>query len=266
MSVKLWKKPSIKQGSFEEIVATARQAFLSDNPNPERKGCPEPKLLMDLAWRKADKDTALRVTLHLRHCSNCFRDASEYLQRYNTRRALRLKIGAAVAVIVLVVAAFLLLKSQFQKVSSVSQTATGGSLEPAKPLTNDAPSVGTQIAKVEVPLPVVDYTVASPTRSPKASETGSEILVLRGERLRLRIHLPLGSVAGDYEVRLHRKADKKEVLRAYRSAAKDNEFILAIEEDFAKFPPGSYLLAIFPPGWKEEVQAYPVKIVSTDQN
>jgi len=68
-------------------------------------------------------------------------------------------------------------------------------------------------------------------------------------------------------VRLHRKADKKEVLRAYRSAAKENRFILAIEEDFAKFPPGAYLLAIFPPGWKEEeVQAHPVRIVSTLRN
>ncbi len=208
----------------------------------------------------------MRVTLHLRECSDCFREVNDYLQRFNARRALRLKIGVAVAVIVLVVAASLLLQSQFRRVSSVPQTAGGGSLEPAKPLTNDVPSVGTQIAKVEVPLPVVDYTVASPTRGPKPSETGSEILVLEGKRLRLRIHLPLGSATGEYEVRLHHKADKKEVLRAYRSAAKENRFTLAIEEDFAKFPPGVYLLAIFPPGWKEEVQAHPVRIVSTDQN
>ncbi len=55
MSVRLWKKPSIRQGSFQEIVETARQAFLFDNPNPERKGCPAPQLLMDLAFRRADK-------------------------------------------------------------------------------------------------------------------------------------------------------------------------------------------------------------------
>jgi hypothetical protein len=44
--------------------------------------------------------------------------------------------------------------------------------------------------------------------------------------------------------------------------AKENRFTLAIEEDFAKFSPGAYLLAIFPPGWKDEGQAHPVKIVS----
>jgi hypothetical protein len=265
MSVRLWKKLSIRQGSFQEIVETARQAFLSDNPNPERKGCPAPKMLMDLAFRRADKESAMRVTLHLRECSDCFREVNDYLQRFNARRALRLKIGAAVAVIVMVVAAFLLLQSQFRKVSSVPQAAGGGSLEPVKPLTNDVPSDGT-MAKVEVPMPVVDYILASPTRGPKPPENGPQALVLQGKRLRLRIHLPLGSVAGDYEVRLHRKADKKEVLRAHRSAAKENRFTLAIEEDFAKFPPGFYLLAIFPPEWKGEVQAYPVKIVSTDEN
>jgi len=45
--------------------------------------------------------------------------------------------------------------------------------------------------------------------------------------LLLRIHLPLGSPAGEYEVRLHRKADKKEVLRAHRNVAKANGFIFS---------------------------------------
>jgi len=67
-------------------------------------------------------------------------------------------------------------------------------------------------------------------------------------------------------VRLHRKADKKEVLRASRNEAKENGFTLGIEEDFAKFPPGAYLLAIFPAGWKEEVQAHAVTIVSSPRN
>ena len=91
-------------------------------------------------------------------------------------------------------------------------------------------------------------------------------LVLEAKRLRLRIHLPLGSATGEYEVRLHHKAEKKEVLRTYSSAAKENNFTLAIEEDFPKFPAGAYLLAIFPPGWKEEVQAHPVRIVRSLKN
>ena len=266
MSVRLWKKPSIQQSNFQELVETAREAFLFDNPNPERKGCPGPQLLMDLAFRKADKHSAMSVTLHLRECSDCFREVNDYLQRFKARRALRLKIGVAVAVIVLVVAASLLLQSQFKRVGSVPETAGGGSLEPATPRTNDVPSIGNQIAKVEEPLPVVDYTIPSPTRGSKPSETRSEILVLEGKRLRLRIHLPLGSATGEYEVRLHHKADKKEVLRAYRSAAKENRFTLTIDEDFAKFPPGDYLLAIFPPGWKEEVQAHLVRIISSPRN
>jgi hypothetical protein len=266
MSIRLWKKPSIQQNNFQELVETAREAFLFDNPNPERKGCPGPQLLMDLAFRKTDKHSAMSVTLHLRECSECFRDVNDHLQRFKARRALRLKIGVVAAVIVLVVAATLLLQSQFKRHGSVPQTAGGGSLEPATPRTNDVPSIGNQIAKVEEPFSVVDYTIPSPTRGSRPSETRSEILVLEAKRLRLRIHLPLGSAAGEYEVRLHHKADKKQVVRTYRSAAKENRFTLTIEEDFAKFQPGDYLLAIFPPGWKEEVQAHPLRIVTSLRN
>jgi len=172
MSVRLWKKPSFRQSSFQAIVATARQAFLSDNPNPERKGCPEPQLLMDLAFRRADKESAMRVTLHLRECSDCFREVSNYLQLFNVRRALRFKLVAAAAAIVLVVATSLLLQRQFHKVNSVPQVSGGPSSEPVEPPTNDVPSSGTQIAKLDTPLPVVDYTVVSPTRGSKPPETG----------------------------------------------------------------------------------------------
>jgi hypothetical protein len=119
---------------------------------------------------------------------------------------------------------------------------------------------------VETAPPAVDYIMVSPTRGAKPPESGSETLVLKAERLRLRIHLPLGSEAGEYEVRLHRKSDKQEVMKAYRNATKENNYLLVIEEDFGKFPPGDYLLAIFPPGWREGVEAHPVRIVSSPLN
>jgi len=47
----------------------------------------------------------MRVTLHLRDCSDCFREVSNYLQLFNARRALRFKLVAAAAAIVFVVVA-----------------------------------------------------------------------------------------------------------------------------------------------------------------
>jgi hypothetical protein len=55
-------------------------------------------------------------------------------------------------------------------------------------------------------------------------------------------------------------------MKAYRNATKENNYLLVVEQDFGKFPAGDYLLAIFPPGWKEEVQAHPVRIVGSPRN
>jgi hypothetical protein len=264
MQVKFWRKPSFPEDEFSAFVATAKQAFLCDNPNPGKKGCPDRQLLIDLAFRRADKNSAMKVTLHLRHCSNCFQEVSNYLERYNSQRALRLKVAVA-AGIALIIAASLFLQNRFRKPASVPQVGQSPS-QRVEPETNQRPSDGTQIARVETALLVVDYIMVSPTRGAKRPKIGSESLVLQGRRLRLRIHLPLGSEAGKYEVRLHRKSDKTEVMKVYRNATKENNYILVVEEDFGKFPPGDYLLAVFPPGWKDEVQAHPVRIVSSPLN
>jgi hypothetical protein len=120
MPVKFWRKRSLPQLDSGAFVAAARQAFLSDNPNPKRKGCPTPQLLMDLAFRRADKDSAMKVTLHFRHCSDCFREVSDYLKRFKSQRALRLKVAVA-AGIVLIIAASLFLQNRFRKPASVPQ-------------------------------------------------------------------------------------------------------------------------------------------------
>jgi hypothetical protein len=264
MPVKFWRKRSLPEDHYSAFVAAARQAFLSDNPNPKRKGCPTPRERMHLAFRRADKDTAMKVTLHLRHCSDCFREVSEYIEQFNSRRALCLKLAVA-AGITLIIAASLLLQNRFRKPASVPHVRQSPS-QKVEPETERRPTDGTEIAKVETAPPAVDYFMVSPTRGAKRPETASETLVLQGKRLRLRIHLPLGSEAGEYEVRLHRKSDKQEVMKAFRNATKENRYLLVIEEDFGDFPLGDYLLAVFPPGWKEEVQAHPVRIVGGLRN
>jgi hypothetical protein len=264
MPVKFWRKRSLPEEPYSAFVAAAREAFLSDNPNPKREGCPTPELLMDLAFRRADEDSAMKVTLHLRHCSDCFREVSEYLRQFNSRRAFRLKLAVAAGV-ALIIAASLFVQNRFRKPTSVPRVGQSPS-QKVETGTKQQPSDETQMARVETPLPVVDYIMISPSRGTKRGGTGSETLVLKAELLRLTIHLPLGSEAGEYEVRLHRKSDKQEVMKVHRNATKENNYLLVIEEDFGKFAPGDYLLAIFPPAWKEEVEAHPVRIVGGLRN
>jgi hypothetical protein len=119
-------------------------------------------------------------------------------------------------------------------------------------------------ATVETLLPVVDYQLVSPTRGPETSVTQPKELILKRERLKLRIHLPLGSEEGTYEIRLHRASDKMQMVKYERTAKKRNSYTITIEEDFSKLAADSYLIAVFAPGIRGEVQAYPLRIIERE--
>ena len=119
----------------------------------------------------------------------------------------------------------------------------------------------TEVGKAETPLPIVDFHLPLVTRGPETGAPAPNTLMLRRERLLLRIHLPFGSEAGTYEVRFHRARDKKQMLGYERTADKSSAYTLRIEDDFSKLPAGSYILAVFAPGVTGEVQGYPVMAV-----
>lgn len=254
--------PFLSKGDLKTLSETATRVFLSSHPNPERKGCPDPRVLRRLAFLKTTKD-AMEITLHLGECSDCFRDFADFSQQHKeSRRRLWLGVGAAAAV-ALVVAGTLYfgimnLNTLSPKPDGVANTApsvkSSPSLAPVPPIT-------TEVAKVETAVPVVDYQLVSPTRGPKTSATQAKELILKRERLLLRIHLPRGSEEGTYEIRLHRVGDKKQMIKYERTANKRNSYTITIEEDFSKLAADSYLLAVFAPGITGEVQAYPVRLV-----
>jgi hypothetical protein len=204
----------------------------------------------------------MEITLHLGDCSDCFRDFADFGQQYKeSRRRLWLGVGTAAAV-ALVVAGTLYfgvrnLNTLSPKPDGLANIAAGE--EPAP----TASPLGTEVAKVETPLPVVDDQLVSPTRGPETSAPQPKELILRRERLLLRIHLPVGSEEGAYEVRLHRASDRKQMLKCQRAANNRNNYTLGIEGDFSKLAAGSYLLAVFAPGISGQVQAYPLRIVES---
>jgi hypothetical protein len=103
MSVRLWKKPSIRQGSFRKL-SRRRERRPFDNPNPSER-LPGPQLPGPCV-RKADKHSAMSVTQHLRE-RRPFRDVdtSSVSRPDGTTQKI------AVAVIVLVVGVSLLQSS-----------------------------------------------------------------------------------------------------------------------------------------------------------
>jgi hypothetical protein len=113
-------------------------------------------------------------------------------------------------------------------------------------------------------LPVAHYNVVSATRGSAEEPAEPKTLFLKRERLELRIHLPVGSKDGKYEMRLHRNSNKREVLKWEAEANRANSYTLSIEDDFRRLPYGAYLLAIFPPGFSGEVPGYPVRLISKE--
>jgi hypothetical protein len=68
----------------KRLGKSLRKAFVSCNPNPSRKGCPDPKLIRDLAFHKKIGSPQLfeQVTIHMAECSECVKDALRYVEEY----------------------------------------------------------------------------------------------------------------------------------------------------------------------------------------
>ncbi len=76
---------------WNRIQQTIQNDILTDYPNPDRKGCPAPEVILELAKRAAafdgfqtDGDWA-----HVTHCSPCyaaFLDAREQLRRRGSEK------------------------------------------------------------------------------------------------------------------------------------------------------------------------------------
>ena len=256
--------PYLSKKDRKVLAETAKRVFLSRNPNPERKGCPDPSVLRNLAFRKPPKD-AIEVTLHLSHCSDCFRDAMGYSQEFkDLRRRFWVGIGTAAAVAVVVGALYFGIKG-FNLSRPPERIANTPSVAPNPVQPAPVTPSTTEVGEAETPLRIVDFHLPLVTRGPETGASDPNTLTLSRERLLLRIHLPFGSDAGKYEVRFHRVSDKKQMLKYERTADKRNAYTLSIEDEFHKLPDGSYVLAIFSPRTTGEVQGYPVRVVEGKQ-
>jgi hypothetical protein len=61
---------------FRELLATR-------HPNPDRIGCPDTKIIRDLAFHlEVPPEIIRKVTSHMMKCSECVCDALEYAEEY----------------------------------------------------------------------------------------------------------------------------------------------------------------------------------------
>lgn len=223
---------------FEELQDIVQQAILREFPNPERKGCPGPAVLRELANRpRPTRDAAWE---HVTHCSPCYgefldlRTQVKARREAEHRRVVRRRVfvsGAVIVVAALAVGSYELLR---QTGSSPSQTS--GPYQSAS-------------------LDLKDRSVA---RGVDAQQSKPQPLALPAKRLDLTIFLPIGSEPGRYDVQFLKNVDEPLLNTSGDATVEHGVTALHTRLDLSGQPTGSFLLGLRQP--PSDWTYYPVAI------
>jgi hypothetical protein len=232
-----------------------KRALISDNPNPDRIGCPQPKILRDIAFHKKLRHPKLfeEVTTHMARCSACVRDAlaygEEYKEQKRKQRANRIVV-AAVSTVVFAIA--LLAAWHFQTTNNDLEQAG----KVAKP-PSESPKVNNGKDQQKKEPQVTEYKTASielPSRWRGDPRAELPKFVLNRGKLLVTVRLPVGSPEGKYRFRILDQS--KKILVAVQGTARmeGGTTALKIPLDTSALSAGSYTLSILEPGLDEWVK------------
>ena len=236
------------QESLQESLASA-------NPNPERIGCPSPRILRDLAFHKKLGNPQLfeDVTLHLAQCSACVRDAMEYGEEYRDdirhqrNRRNTTALLAAAAGLILSIAAWAMWQFQTRppeidqarevETSPVGNSVANGDERPEKK--------GPEVAEYE------RASLELPSRWRSDPRAQQPTLLLNRAKLLVTVRFPVGSPDGRYQFRILDQS--KKVLAAVQGTARTAKGVtaLSIPVDVSSWSPGNYILSVLEPGLDE---------------
>lgn len=200
-----------KYGEDENrILDVLRRGLLAEFPNPERVGCPDRKVLQDIAAHRLALAQAAPFIGHITACSPCFRD----VRRFREASIRRKRILVAVAASVLLVASVLgwRLFERFHE---------------------------TEMAKAAV----LDLRNLSVARGSQPAPQGLP-LKIRSTASSLNIYLPLGSSGGDYEVRIINSSGDAIVTAKGAAQLQGQLTTLVVPVTFSLVPPGDYVLQV----------------------
>jgi hypothetical protein len=238
----------------QRLGEVLRKAFISENPNPGREGCPDPKTIRDVAFHKkiGDPQTFERVTLHMAECSACVRDALAYVEEYKERRKkhrrVQLALVGALAVII-AIGIWVVLHTQPKQEMVVAPSASQ-----SEPLAADSGDRREQLG-----LGFEEAIIKLPSSLRGAADLEQQPIVLKSGRLNLEVRLPIGSLDGKYQLRILDNAGK--VRKSAEGTALTSNGItnFKIAIDTSDLSPGGYKLSVLEPGVDEWIE-YPISV------
>ncbi len=246
--------------SEEELrVEILKKAYMTVNPNPERKGCPEPKVLRDVAFHRniGTQEQFEAIMDHLTKCSACVRDhmafVEEYQEKKKRNRQIKRTMLGLVAVLVISLAIWAVwLRPKQELAVNPPIPKQQESENPVASDTSNHKNNPPQIAQLE------SVTIEIPAKLRGSAETGNPILLSR-RKLNVEFRMPIGSPEGKYKLRILDASGK--ALLAMESAASKVNGIASSRSplDTSGLPPGDYKLSIQEPGFAEWTD-YPLTV------
>lgn len=223
---------------FEEFQDIVQQAILREFPNPERKGCPGPVSLRELANRP--RPTRDAVWEHVTHCSPCYREfldlRTQVKAELERRRRVVLRRRVAVAAVVVVLAGGAITTYEISQRSAFRNPPAAGPYESAS----------------------LDLKDRSVPRSVEKQAPKTQPLILPAKRLDLSIFLPIGSEPGRYNVQLLKKIDEPLLSVSGEATVENGTTILRARLDLTGQTTGSFLVGLRQP--PADWTYYPVAI------
>ncbi len=217
----------------KRLLESAAALLRSDFPQPDRARCPSTSELKNLASRRRSLADSTALVDHIGNCSPCFEQYSLYRARYKQTVRIACGAGAIAAGIAIALLAWL-----------------PAPQHPIPILTPPGPSIAKRSEAPSQPVQMtLDLSRRGIARSdePGVGDTLPDTVLPRA-RLRLSVHLPIGSEDGRYELAVINAAGEHVLESAGEARLKDYVEILEVELDLSRLSPGSYQLGVRPAG------------------
>ena len=232
------KPNNMLSGREEDRLIKAGQRVLLEGgyPNPDRVGCPGPKVLKSLGEQRMDLREAEQWLLHLGSCSPCFIEYTAFQKQAARRKTLELVLASAALLVLAGVGGWLWKSGWFR--------GTAGK-----------PTVATVVPYQNVTVDLRNRIIFRGEQTPSA--TAGPIQLVRG-RLDLSVLLPKGSGPGNYEVQVSTELEKPLITTTGVAVNHNGITALRAKLDVSNLSPGGYVLAIG--GAARERREYPLVV------
>lgn len=198
---------------FNRISRAVQESILRNYPNPERRGCPGDNVVRDVAARTESRADDLWE--HITHCSPCYAIFLAAKQEFRNKRTIRRRtaiglLAAAAAAVPIFVVSHAHTPGGNQEIGNWNLETTASSRGPA----------------------TSDQNRVTPQRALRS----------RGY---IRVHLPLGSEEGQYQLQIRRSEDGPALQTAMGEGRIINgHTLVTFAVDLSSLSAGSYFAAI----------------------